>query len=292
MSSPDTSPRKSRDRQRFKLSSWLIDITPRFFDRTLQRVGVKHFKWFILLLLLLSVPLIVTPIEVWQQGLVAVFLVLLGQLIIHAEFQEDSSEISQYYHLFLLWLSMVTTLRYLYYRTSYTLNFDGWLNSIACLLLFAAELYAILTLVLAYFQTVKIQERQPVNLTTIPVEEWYKVDIYIPTYNEDVEIVRKTAVAALACDYAPDKKQVYVLDDGRPEKYKEKRFRSWGNCGGNSDGRLPHCLAIAFVGLQICLLRQNYGGWFSTRNVFFLCRATSALGKGDGTDFAIGKPRF
>ena len=221
MSSPDTSPRKSRDRQRFKLSSWLIDITPRFFDRTLQRVGVKHFKWFILLLLLLSVPLIVTPIEVWQQGLVAVFLVLLGQLIIHAEFQEDSSEISQYYHLFLLWLSMVTTLRYLYYRTSYTLNFDGWLNSIACLLLFAAELYAILTLVLAYFQTLKIQERQPVNLTTIPVEEWYKVDIYIPTYNEDVEIVRKTAVAALACDYAPNKKQVYVLDDGRPEKYKE-----------------------------------------------------------------------
>lgn len=220
-SSPDTSPRKSRDRQRFKLSSWLIDITPRFFDRTLQRVGVKHFKWFILLLLLLSVPLIVTPIEVWQQGLVAVFLVLLGQLIIHAEFQEDSSEISQYYHLFLLWLSMVTTLRYLYYRTSYTLNFDGWLNSIACLLLFAAELYAILTLVLAYFQTLKIQERQPVNLTTIPVEEWYKVDIYIPTYNEDVEIVRKTAVAALACDYAPNKKQVYVLDDGRPEKYKE-----------------------------------------------------------------------
>ncbi len=220
-SSPDTLPRKSRDRQRLKLSNWLIDITPRFFDRTLQKVGVKQFKWLILLLLVLSVPLIVTPIEVWQQGLVAVFLVLLGQLVIHAEFQEDSPEISQYYHLFLVWLSMVTTLRYLFYRTSYTLNFDGWLNSIACTLLFLAELYAILTLVLAYFQTLKIQERQPVNLTNIPEQEWFKVDIYIPTYNEDVEIVRKTAVAALACDYAADKKTVYVLDDGRPEKYKE-----------------------------------------------------------------------
>ncbi|WP_442948421.1 UDP-forming cellulose synthase catalytic subunit [Nostoc sp.] len=220
-SSPDTLPRKSRDRQRLKLSNWLIDITPRFFDRTLQRVGVKQFKWLILLLLVLSVPLIVTPIEVWQQGLVAVFLVLVGQLVIQAEFQEDSSEISQYYHLFMLWLSMITTLRYLFYRTSYTLNFDGWLNSIACVLLFLAELYAILTLVLAYFQTLKIQERQPVNLTNIPQQEWFKVDIYIPTYNEDVEIVRKTAVAALACDYAPEKKTVYVLDDGRPEKYKE-----------------------------------------------------------------------
>ncbi|MHC5896946.1 UDP-forming cellulose synthase catalytic subunit [Nostoc sp.] len=220
-SSPDTLPRKSRDRQRLKLSNWLIDITPRFFDHTLQKVGVKQFKWLILLLLVLSVPLIVTPIEVWQQGLVAVFLVLLGQLVIHAEFQEDSPEISQYYHLFLVWLSMVTTLRYLFYRTSYTLNFDGWINSIACTLLFLAELYAILTLVLAYFQTLKIQERQPVNLTNIPQQEWFKVDIYIPTYNEDVEIVRKTAVAALACDYAADKKKVYVLDDGRPEKYKE-----------------------------------------------------------------------
>ena len=128
-SSPHSPPRKSRDRQRSKLSNWLIDITPRFFDRTLQKVGVNQFKWFILLLLALSVPLIITPIEVWQQVLVAVFLVLLGQLVIHAEFQESSSEISQYYHLFLLWLSMVTTLRYLYYRTSYTLNFDGWLNS-------------------------------------------------------------------------------------------------------------------------------------------------------------------
>ncbi|WP_442949311.1 UDP-forming cellulose synthase catalytic subunit [Nostoc sp.] len=220
-SSPDTLPRKSRDRQRLKLSNWLIDITPRFFDHTLQKVGVKQFKWLILLLLVLSVPLIITPIEVWQQGLVAVFLVLLGQLVIHAEFQEDSPEISQYYHLFLVWLSIVTTLRYLFYRTSYTLNFDGWLNSIACTLLFLAELYAILTLVLAYFQTLKIQERQPVNLTNIPQQEWFKVDIYIPTYNEDVEIVRKTAVAALACDYAADKKKVYVLDDGRPEKYKE-----------------------------------------------------------------------
>ncbi|MBD0314619.1 MAG: glycosyltransferase, partial [Microcoleus sp. T3-bin5] len=39
--------------------------------------------------------------------------------------------------------------------------------------------------------------------------------------NEDVEIVRKTALAAIACDYAPGKKTVYILDDGRPERYKE-----------------------------------------------------------------------
>ncbi|MEO0842209.1 MAG: glycosyltransferase family 2 protein, partial [Cyanobacteria bacterium J06643_5] len=217
-----TSVKKSlKKRQRFSLSRWLIDLTPSFFDKTLEKVGIKHFKWLILLLLVLSVPLIVTPLEVWQQGAIAVFLVLLGQLVLGAEEQESSEEVGQYYHLFMVWLSLVTTMRYLYYRLSYTLNFDGWINSIACLTLLGAELFAIGTLVLAYFQTLKIKERKPVDISTIPQEEWFDVDIYIPTYNEDVEIVRKTALAALACDYAPGKKKVYVLDDGRPEKYQQ-----------------------------------------------------------------------
>jgi cellulose synthase (UDP-forming) len=211
----------SNTQRRSKLSYWLIELTPRFFDRALDRVGVKQFKWLVLLLLILSIPLIITPLKVWQQGLIAVFLVIIGQFIVQVEEKEDSAEISQYYHLFMVWLSLVTTLRYFYYRTSYTLNFDGWLNSIACVLLYFAELYAIVTLILAYFQTLKIRERQPVSLASIPQEEWFNVDIYIPTFNEDVEIVRKTVLAAMACDYAVGKKRVYVLDDGRPERYRE-----------------------------------------------------------------------
>ncbi|MEA5570122.1 cellulose synthase, partial [Calothrix sp. UHCC 0171] len=179
-------------RPRSQLGRVITDLTPQFFDRALERVGIKQFKWLVLLFLFLSIPLIVTPLEVWQQGAIAVFFVLLGQLIVTAEEQESAPEVSQYYHLFMVWLSLVTTLRYLYYRVSYTLNFDTLINGIACGLLLAAELYAILTLVLAYFQTLKIKERQPVNLGTIPEEQWYSVDIYIPTFNEDVEIVRKT----------------------------------------------------------------------------------------------------
>ncbi len=209
------------DRRPPKITTWLVDSIPGFFERALARVGIKKFKWLVVLFLLLSLPLIITPLAIWQQGVVAVFLLLLGQLIIRAENQESSPEISQYYHLFMVWLSLVTTLRYLYYRTSYTLNFDGWINSIACLLLYFAELYAILTLVLAYVQTLKIKERQPISLSAIPEEEWFKVDIYIPTFNEDVEIARKTALAAINCDYPAGKKKVYVLDDGRPERYKQ-----------------------------------------------------------------------
>ncbi|KAB8333279.1 glycosyltransferase [Scytonema tolypothrichoides VB-61278] len=217
MSSSSNSP----PRGRFNLNRWLIDFTPRFFDRALEKVGVKQLKWLVLLLLVLSVPLIIVPLRIWQQAVIGLFLVILGQWIMQAEEQESSPEISQYYHLFMAWLSFVTTLRYLYYRTSYTLNLDGFLNSFVCLVLYAAELYAILTLALAYFQTLKIKERQAVDLSNIPQEEWFNVDIYIPTFNEDVEIVRKTALSAITCDYAPGKKTVYVLDDGRPERYQE-----------------------------------------------------------------------
>jgi cellulose synthase (UDP-forming) len=214
-------PRSPGDRPRPKITTFLVDTIPAFFQRALAPIGIKGLKWVVALFLLLSLPLIITPLAIWQQVVVAVFLLLLGQFIVRAEEQETSAEISQYYHLFMVWLSLVTTLRYLYYRTSYTLNFDGWINSIACLLLYFAELYAILTLVLAYVQTLKIKERQPISLAALPEEEWLKVDIYIPTFNEDVEIVRKTALASINCDYAPGKKKVYVLDDGRPERYKQ-----------------------------------------------------------------------
>jgi cellulose synthase (UDP-forming) len=115
-------------------------------------------------------------------------------------------------------------MRYLHYRVSYTMNFDDWINGFFSLLLFTAELYAIVTLVLAYFQTIKIKDRKPVDLSLYPQDQWPNVDIYIPTYNEDVEIVRKTTLCALAIDYPDDKKRVYVLDDGRAEKYKARRI--------------------------------------------------------------------
>jgi cellulose synthase (UDP-forming) len=209
--------------QRPSVTNWFIELFPQFFDEVFGRVRVRYLKWIILLLLFLSVPLIITPLEIWQQGVVALLLILLGQKVVQIESRQSDKKTSEYLHLFLVWLSLVTTSRYLYYRTSYTLNFNTWVNGLFCLLLYGAELYAILTLVLAYFQTLKIKDREPVDLSLFPQDEWYKVDVYIPTYNEDVEIVRKTVLGALAIDYPADKKQVYVLDDGRAEKYKARR---------------------------------------------------------------------
>jgi cellulose synthase (UDP-forming) len=220
----DRKPKRPRTKSE-RFVRWFADLTPSFFDRVLKRVGNPFLVLLTIGLLVVSLPLITTSIEVWQQGVIAIALITLGWLVAAIEQKASTNqETSEYLHLFMVWLSLITTFRYLYYRSNYTLNFtSGWLDGVCSLLLFVAELYAILTLILAFFQTLRLKERKPVDLTKIPAEQWFKVDIYIPTYNEDIEIVRKTVLGALAIDYPADKKQVYVLDDGRAEKYKARR---------------------------------------------------------------------
>ncbi|MQW86924.1 glycosyltransferase [Sinorhizobium saheli] len=41
------------------------------------------------------------------------------------------------------------------------------------------------------------------------------VDVFIPTYNEPLDVLERTIVGALALDYPKDKLNIYVLDDGR-----------------------------------------------------------------------------
>jgi cellulose synthase (UDP-forming) len=184
-------------------------------------IGKWQLFWIVILLVTLSIPLITTPLTLWQQAIVGFILVLLSWLVIRQEQRQTHQGTSEYLHLLLAWLSIVTTLRYLFYRVSYTLNLDSWISGFFSLLLLAAELYAIATLMLSYFQTLKLRDRYPVSLVNIPLGQWPAVDVYIPTYNEDVAIVRKTALAAMAIDYPEAKKRVYVLDDGR--KFPERR---------------------------------------------------------------------
>jgi cellulose synthase (UDP-forming) len=205
-------------------ATWLVDLIPNLFDRALAKAG----KWQLFLLMaiaiLLSIPFIVTPLSPMQQGIVAVVLTGLAWTITKVERKQTSERNSEYLHLFLVWLSLVTTLRYLYYRTSYTLNLTStWLDGFFSVVLYVAELYAIMTLGLSFFQTLKLKERKPIDISGIPVEDLLSVDIYIPTYSEDVEIVRKTVLGALAIDYPASKKRVYVLDDGRAEKFRARR---------------------------------------------------------------------
>ncbi|BAU43177.1 UDP-forming cellulose synthase catalytic subunit [Leptolyngbya sp. O-77] len=205
----------------------LVNGIPLFFETAFRR---HRYVFLVLLsaLLWLATPMITARPGIWQQAIFGLSLVFLGNWLVRLEEQQEDTALSERLHLVLVALSGLTTLRYFYYRTFYTLSLDSWLNAVFSVLLYAAEMYAILTLFLAYFQTLRIRQRQPIDLSTVPQAQWPSVDVYIPTYNEDVEIVRKTAIAALAIDYPADKKCVYVLDDGR--KYPERRAELQAMC--------------------------------------------------------------
>ncbi|MBD2326286.1 UDP-forming cellulose synthase catalytic subunit [Alkalinema sp. FACHB-956] len=219
MSNPSPKRPQSKSAQ---VVEWLVDLIPNFFDRVFGRFGRSQLVWLMGFIALFSLPLVITPLTIPQQGIVAVILVVLAWVVTAVEQKQAAGRTSEYLHLFLVWLSLITTFRYLYYRTNYTLNLTGgWVDAVFSILLYVAELYAILTLGLSYFQTLKLKERKPIDISGIPEDRLPLVDIYIPTYSEDVEIVRKTTLGALAIEYP--KKNIYILDDGRAEKFKARR---------------------------------------------------------------------
>lgn len=201
----------------------LIISLPDWFDQGLKWLTKQQLLILALCLTTFAWPIMTARPTILQQGLVALCLLLVGQMLLRLEDRQASRRVSEYLHLLMAALSTITTLRYLYYRSNYTLNLDSWLDGFFSILLFVAELYAIATLLLSYFQTLRIRDRKTIPLTQWPQEKWPTVDIYIPTYNEDVAIVRKTVLGALNTDYPDNKKTIYVLDDGRAEKYRERR---------------------------------------------------------------------
>jgi cellulose synthase (UDP-forming) len=85
--------------------------------------------------------------------------------------------------------------------------------------LLGAEIYAFVVLLLGYIQTAWPLERKPHPLPE-DTSLWPTVDVFIPTYNEPLSVVRPTVLAAQSIDWPPDKINIYVLDDGRREEFR------------------------------------------------------------------------
>ena len=121
--------------------------------------------------------------------------------------------------LLLIMLSLLASLRYLYWRLTATLGFETPLEMLLGYGLVAAELYALTVLVFGYVQTAWPLRRKPVPLPE-DTSLWPTVDVFIPTYNEALSIVKLSILAAQAMDWPRDKLKVHVLDDGRREDFR------------------------------------------------------------------------
>ncbi|MFL6450089.1 MAG: UDP-forming cellulose synthase catalytic subunit [Bryobacteraceae bacterium] len=129
--------------------------------------------------------------------------------------------------------SVFCTLRYIVWRWSSSvtyLNSSSWnvdiTGLIFALLLLCAETYAVIILLLGYFQSARPLKRKPVPMPQ-DISLWPSVDVFIPTYNEPLEVVRPTVLAAMGIDWPTDRINVYILDDGRRAEFQQFA----GECG-------------------------------------------------------------
>jgi cellulose synthase (UDP-forming) len=117
-------------------------------------------------------------------------------------------------------IGLIAMGRYAWWRLTTTLNFDSTLEAVLGSGLLLAEAYTWLVVVLGFIQTAYPLQRQPASLPPDNAE-WPTVDVFIPTYNEPLSVVRPTTLAALSLDWPQDKLRVFILDDGRRAEMRE-----------------------------------------------------------------------
>lgn len=125
-------------------------------------------------------------------------------------------------------LAVMVSTRYLFWRTTQTLAFNTLPEFFFGGVLYLAELYAWIILLLGFLQTSWPLDRPVIEPEGTP-DTWPTVDIYVPTYNESLEIVRNTVFAAMDLDYPIDRYRVFILDDGKRPEF--RAFAKEAGCG-------------------------------------------------------------
>ncbi|WP_456404519.1 UDP-forming cellulose synthase catalytic subunit [Thiolapillus sp.] len=254
---------------------WRHRVTPSRIRRHLEHLA-KHDVWAnrpmgvatYLLTVGILVITIITPFSLLSQ---LIFMALLWFIALSV--RRIPGNLAT---MILIVLSAIASGRYLWWRINYTLNWDDLLDLTLGFVLLSAELFAWLVLMLGYFQSARPLRRQPASLPADP-SQWPSVDIFIPTYNEPLDVVKPTVHAALAMDWPEDKLNVYLLDDGRRPEFRQfaqeagVRYMIRPDNSHAKAGNLNHALARTggeFVAIFDCdhiptrsFLQVNMG-WF------------------------------
>jgi len=119
--------------------------------------------------------------------------------------------------IFVIILLSFVSVRYMIWRVSGTLVYTGPIDFFFMALVFAAEIEVSMVHFVGLFSNVLPVRRNkspklPHNLSKLPT-----VDVFIPTFNEPVEVVEITALACLDLDYPKQKLNIHILDDGGTE---------------------------------------------------------------------------
>ncbi|MGK3190004.1 UDP-forming cellulose synthase catalytic subunit [Enterobacter soli] len=171
-------------------------------------------KLLIILLVLAMVPVallvVITPMDSQKQYIFG--LISIGLLFLMGFSKKRSISV------IMVVMSLLMSTRYMYFRLTQTLHFNSEIETILGMGLFLAEVYVWVLLLLNYLQTIWPLKREIVPLPD-DMSLWPTVDVYIPTYNESLDVVRDTVLAAQCIDYPSDKMKIYLLDDGKRREF-------------------------------------------------------------------------
>ncbi|MBQ9274819.1 MAG: UDP-forming cellulose synthase catalytic subunit [Succinivibrio sp.] len=174
---------------------------------------LKFLKLLGVLLIVIPVPVftIITPMSHTDQYIFG--LCMIGGCVLLNHLSQK-----HYISVALILITVVCSTRYMYFRLTQTLELDSLIETIFGYLLFAAEIYVYCILLLSFFQMSWSLRRKIVPLPE-DTSKWPTVDVYVPTYNEPLSLVRDTVLAAQCIDYPKDKLKIYILDDGRRKEF-------------------------------------------------------------------------
>ena len=113
----------------------------------------------------------------------------------------------------LILLVAFVSIRYFTWRTLYTIPPVDSSGFIAGLLLYLAELQGMVVYMLGLFVNIRPLNRADAPLPQDP-DRLPTVDILVPSYNEEPELLRVTLMAATQVAYPAEKLAIHLLDDG------------------------------------------------------------------------------
>lgn len=162
----------------------------------------------IVCLVLFALFAAILPLPLYQQAVLAWGVVLL-QLTIRKTLINHSLVLRSV----LILSSLLISSRYILFRLFYTLWGYDFIDSLASWTLFAAELYAFSVHTLGAIISLYPYDRHA-KAPKGASAEWPRVDVFIPTYNEEIRVVEVTVIAATQLDWPADRLRIFVLDDG------------------------------------------------------------------------------
>ncbi len=156
---------------------------------------------------------LLVPVHVGAQATLAWSLVGAFFALRYAESKLANARFADVLRILLLAIGAFLSLRYLVWRSLYTISFHDPLSTLASLTLYFAELYGVTVLLLGMFLNLEPLRRQP-SPPRGPRDSWPTVDVLVPSYNEAEDLLETTLLAATQIDYPHDRLRVYLCDDG------------------------------------------------------------------------------